>query len=60
MVSVTVFSRNDLAYLADYNLYYQVSNLNKVSQLNNSSFCTLNLVLSLLYERFVNYMKDIE
>ncbi|MEK3889521.1 MurR/RpiR family transcriptional regulator [Bacillus sp. FSL K6-3431] len=60
MVSVTVFSRNELSYLANYNLYYQVSNLNKISQLNNSSFCTLNLVLSLLYEGFVNYVKEIE
>ncbi|MBS4206640.1 MurR/RpiR family transcriptional regulator [Bacillus sp. FJAT-50079] len=60
MVSVTVFSRNDLAYLADYNLYYQVSNLNKVNQLNNTSFCTLNLVMSLLYEGFTNYVKGNE
>jgi RpiR family transcriptional regulator, glv operon transcriptional regulator len=58
--SVTAFSRNELAYLADYNLYYQVSNLNKINQLNNSSFCTLNLVLSLLYEGFTNYMAPIE
>ncbi|MDY0394539.1 SIS domain-containing protein [Virgibacillus halophilus] len=58
MVSVTVFSRNDLAYLADYNLYYQVSHLNKINQLNNSSFCTLNLVLSLLYEGFTNHIKS--
>lgn len=55
-ISVTVFSRNDLAYLANYNLYYQVTNLNKINQLNNSSFCTLNLVLSLLYEGFTNYI----
>lgn len=55
MISVTVFSRNELAYLANYNLYYQVSNLNKINHLNNSSFCTLNLVLSLLYEGFTNY-----
>lgn len=58
MVSVTVFSRNTLSYLADYNFYYQVSNINKTSNLNNTSFCTLNLVLSLLYEGFVNYLKD--
>ncbi|SDF68558.1 transcriptional regulator, RpiR family [Fontibacillus panacisegetis] len=57
-ISVTVFSRNDLAYLANYNLYYQVTNLNKISQLNNSSFCTLNLVLSLLYEGFTNYVNE--
>jgi RpiR family transcriptional regulator, glv operon transcriptional regulator len=57
-LSVTVFSRNDLAYLADYNLYYQVTNLNKINQLNNSSFCTLNLVLSLLYEGFINYVNE--
>nr|WP_309100348.1 MurR/RpiR family transcriptional regulator [Fredinandcohnia onubensis] len=60
MISVTVFSRNELAYLADYNLYYQVSNLNKISQLNNTSYCTLNLVLSLLYEGFTNYVTGIE
>lgn len=58
MVSVTVFSRNKLSYLSDYNLYYQVSNMNKTSHLNNTSFCTLNLVLSLLYEGFINYSKD--
>ena len=57
IVSVTVFSRNELAYIADYNLYYQVSNINKINQLNNSSFLTLNLVLSLLYEGFTNYAK---
>ncbi|WP_077602693.1 MurR/RpiR family transcriptional regulator [Oceanobacillus sojae] len=57
MISVTVFSRNELAYIADYNLYYQVSNINKVNQLNDSSFCTLNLILSLLYEGFTNYKK---
>lgn len=60
MVSVTVFSRNDLSYLADYNLYYQVSNLNKVNQLNDTSYCTLNLVLSLLYEGFTNFVRSIE
>lgn len=58
MVSVTVFSRNPLSYLTDYNLYYQVSNMNKTSNLNNTSFCTLNLVLSLLYEGFINHSKD--
>lgn len=58
MVSVTVFSRNELAYLADYNLYYQVTNLNTITRLNNSSYCTLNLVLSLLYEGLTNYIKD--
>lgn len=58
MVSITVFSRNKLSYLADYNLYYQVSNINKISNLNSTSFCTLNLALSLLYEGFINYSKD--
>jgi len=60
IVSVTSFSRNDLAYIADYNLYYQVSNLNKVSSLNNTSYCTLNLVLSLLYEGLINYVRENE
>ncbi|RHW42811.1 MurR/RpiR family transcriptional regulator [Neobacillus notoginsengisoli] len=59
-ISVTVFSRNELAYLANYNLYYQVTHLNKVNQLNNSSYCTLNLVLSLLYEGFTNYLNERE
>jgi len=56
IISITSFSRNELSYLAKYNLYYQVSNLNRVNNLNNSSFCTLNLVLSLLYEGFNNYI----
>jgi|GEM_PF-152859 Transcriptional regulators len=56
IISITSFSRNDLANLATFNLYYQVSYLNKISNLNNSSFCTLNLVLSLLYEGFNNYL----
>lgn len=58
IISATVFSRNKLSYLANYNLYYQVSNMNKMNDLNNTSFCTLNLVLSLLYEGFINYSKD--
>ncbi|WP_052447435.1 MurR/RpiR family transcriptional regulator [Clostridium polynesiense] len=56
IISVTSFSRNDLANLATFNIYYQVSYLNKINNLNNSSFCTLNLVLSLLYEGFNNYL----
>lgn len=57
IISVTLFSRNPLAYLANYNLYYQVSNINPISHLNNSSFCTLILVLNLLYEGYINYLK---
>lgn len=57
IVSVTSFSRNDLSYLADYNLYYQVSNLNKNSELNRTSYYTLNLTLSLLYEGYINYLE---
>lgn len=58
IVSVTSFSRNDLSYLADYNLYYQVSNINKNSNLNRTSYYTLNLTLSLLYEGFINYLDE--
>jgi len=58
IVSVTSFSRNDLSYLADYNLYYPVSNINKHSNLNRTSYYTLNLTLSLLYEGYINYLDD--
>ncbi|MCD5002382.1 MurR/RpiR family transcriptional regulator [Enterococcus saccharolyticus] len=57
IVSVTIFSRNSLAYLADHNIYYQLSTMNDVSHLNNSSFSTLSLVLSLVYEGYVNSLK---
>lgn len=58
LVSVTTFTQNKLAAMADVNIYYQVTNINNINKLNNSSFCTLNLVLSLLYEGYVNYQKN--
>lgn len=57
IISVTAFSRNDLAYLADYNLYYQVSNISNNNKLNRTSYYTLNLALSLLYEGFTNFLE---
>lgn len=57
IISVTLFSQNELAHLAKYSLYYQVSNINPETRLNNSSFCTLMLVLTLLYEGYINYKK---
>ncbi|MEO1771541.1 MULTISPECIES: MurR/RpiR family transcriptional regulator [Enterococcus] len=57
LISVTRFGQNKLASLADTSLYYQVTNINNVNGLNNSSFCTLNLALSLLYEGYLNYQK---
>ena len=58
LVSVTRFGQNNLASLSDYSLYYQVTNINDVNELNNSSFCTLNLALSVLYEGYINYYKQ--
>ena len=60
MISVTLFSQNDLSYIADYNLYYHVSSFNPQRNINNSSFFTLNLVLALLYEGLANYILDQE
>jgi len=60
IISITNFTRNELASKANKSVYYQVTNVNKVSQLNNSSFCTLNLVLSLLYEGYMNYQKQLK
>lgn len=58
MISVTLFSQNDLSYIADYNLYYHVSSFNPKRNINNSSFFTLNLVLALLYEGWANYILE--
>ncbi|WP_430610415.1 MurR/RpiR family transcriptional regulator [Enterococcus sp. DIV0876] len=58
LISVTRFGQNNLAYLSDYSLYYQVTNINDMNELNNSSFCTLNLTLSLLYEGYINYNRQ--
>lgn len=58
IISVTLLTRNELSYLSTYNLYYQVTSLNTVNQLNNSSFLTLNFVLGLLYEGVTNYIID--
>ena len=58
IVSITMFSQNELSHLADYSLYYQVSNINQETRLNNSSFCTLMLLFTLLYEGYINYKKN--
>ena len=58
IVSITLFSQNELSHLADYSLYYQVSNINQETRLNNSSFCTLMLLFTLLYEGYINYKKN--
>ena len=55
IVSVTLFSQNELAHIANYSLYYEVSNINSITRLNNSSFGSLMLVLTLLYEGYINY-----
>lgn len=57
IVSLTRFLQNDLAHLADFSLYYEISNINAGSGLNSTSFCTLLLVLTLLYEGYIHYMQ---
>lgn len=58
IVSVTSFSQNMLASMADFNIYYQISKLNKQTKMNETSFSTLNLVLGLVYEGFVNFSNN--
>ena len=53
LVSVSIFTRNTLAKMCDYNLYYQVSTISSNNKLNTSSYITLNLVLALLYESII-------
>lgn len=53
LVSVSIFTRNTLAKMCDYNLYYQVSTISANNRLNTSSYITLNLVLALLYESII-------
>lgn len=53
LVSVSIFTRNTLAQMCDYNLYYQVSTISSNNKLNTSSYITLNLVLALLYESII-------
>lgn len=56
IISATILSRNELSYISTYNLYYQVTSLNTINHLNNSSFMALNFVLALLYEGVTNYI----
>lgn len=58
ILSITHLEYNKLSRLSDYNLYYKVSTLNTVKQLNTSSYLTLNVVLALLYEGLTNYIYD--
>ena len=58
IISITLFSQNELSHMAKYSLYYQVSNINQETRLNNSSFCTLMLIFTLLYEGYINYKKN--
>lgn len=56
ILSITHLEYNKLSSLANYNLYYKVSTLNTVKQLNTSSYLTLNVVLALLYEGLTNFI----
>ncbi len=56
IISVTLFNQNELSSLSDYNLYYQLSSYSPITNRNNSTFLTLNLVLALLYEGYANYL----
>ena len=56
IVSITNLQNNELASVTKYNFYFQASNIEETSKLNQSSFLTLHLLLHLIYEGYVGYL----
>lgn len=56
IVSITNLQNNELASIAQYNFYFQTSHIEPSSNLNQSSFLTLHLLLHLIYEGYVEYL----
>lgn len=56
IISITNLNNNELASFTKYNFYFQSSNINKESNLNQSSYLSLHLLLHLLYEGYVDYL----
>ena len=58
IISVTSFSKNDLATFTPYNLYYQATALTPGETIQRVSYLTLNLALETLYRRYLEYIRN--
>lgn len=56
IISITSFTNNNLASLAPYNLYYQVTPLTINHKPELGSFITLSLVCDSLFRKYVEFM----
>lgn len=56
LVSITNLKTNKLSSSSPFNLYFQDSNIDNNTNLNNGSFLMLHLVIHLLYEGYKNYL----
>lgn len=59
LVSITNLNNNELSSISKYNLYFQSTSVDKVMNINRSSYLTLHLVLHLLYDGYINYLNSI-
>lgn len=57
LVSITNLNNNELSSLSKYNLYFQSASIDKVMNINRSSYLTLHLVLHLVYDGYIDYIK---
>lgn len=57
MISITNLNNNELSSISDYNLYFQSTSIDKDMNINRSSYLTLHLVLHLLYDGYIDYLK---
>lgn len=57
LVSITNLNNNELSSLSKYNLYFQSASIDKVMNINQSSYLTLHLVLHLLYDGYIDFLK---
>lgn len=58
LISITNLNNNELSSISKYNLYFQSANIDKDMNINRSSYLTLHLVLHLLYDGYIAYIKD--
>ncbi len=58
LVSITNLNNNELSSISKYNLYFQSTSVDKVMNINRSSYLTLHLVLHLLYDGYINYLNS--
>ena len=56
LVSITNLNNNELSSISKYNLYFQSTSVDKVMNINRSSYLTLHLVLHLLYDGYINHL----